>query len=115
MKGTNGRIIEIHVSYHFPSDIWNAIPSAEKRRVNDERRQYRVNKSQKISEVGYVPPTINVQNDGTTSDAGSTIGPVGVNRVTTNSDLTINEFQGTMMGGRYEQASLQSRNTNNIN
>ena len=38
-----------------------------------------------------------------------------MSRVTTNSDEGANGFQGTMMGGRHEQASLRSRNTNNIN
>ena len=115
MTGTNGRSIEVHVSYHFPPDIWNALPSVEKRRINDERRKYRDNKCQRISEVGYVPPAINVQNDGTSSVAGSTVGPVDVNRVVTNSDTNINEFQGSIMGGRHEQASLRSRNTNSLN
>ena len=115
MTGTNGRSIEVHASYHFPPEIWNAIPSSEKRRINEERKQYRDNKRQRISEVGYVPPAINVQNDGASSIAGSTVGPMSVNRVTTNSDGSANGFQGTMMGGRHEQASLRSRNTNNIN
>ena len=115
VTGTNGRSIEIHASYHFPPDIWNAIPPEEKRRINDERRQYRNNKRQRVSEVGYVPPTINVQNDGTNSVTGSTIGPVSVNRVATNSDTNPSEFQGSIMGGRHEQASLRSRNTNSLN
>ena len=98
----NPRIISL------PPDIWNAIPSAEKRRINDERRQYRDNKRQRISEVGYVPPANNVQNDGASSVAGSTIGPVGVNRVATNPDTNINEFQGSIMGGRHEQIGRAS-------
>ena len=32
--GTNGRSIEVHASYHFQPDIWNVIPSSEKRRIN---------------------------------------------------------------------------------
>ena len=115
VTGTNGRSIEVHASYHFPPEIWNAIPSSEKRRINEERKQYRDNKRQRISEVGYVPAAINIQNDGAGSIAGSTVGPMSVNRVTTNSDRSANGFQGTMMGGRHEQASLWSRNTNNIN
>ena len=34
---TNGRKLEIHSSYNFPPDIWNAIPHAERRRINEER------------------------------------------------------------------------------
>ena len=52
---------------------------------------------------------------GTNSVAGSTVGPMSVNRVIANSDGSANGFQGTVMGGRHEQASLRSRNTNNIN
>ena len=103
--------------YHTtsPQTYGMQFPQQKKRRINDERRQYRDNKRQRISEVGYVPPAINVQNDEASLVDGSTIGPVGVNSVATNSDTNTNEFQGSIMGGRYEQASLRSRNTNSLN
>ena len=41
---TNGRTIEIHPSYNFPSDIWDVIPYAERKRIVDERTQYANNK-----------------------------------------------------------------------
>ena len=44
ITGTNGRRLEIHASYNFPPDVWNAIPHSERRRINDERQQYRENK-----------------------------------------------------------------------
>ena len=44
ITGNNGRRIEIYPSYNFPPEIWNTIPHAERRKINEERQQYRANK-----------------------------------------------------------------------
>lgn len=115
VTGTNGRPIEIHPSYNFPPGVWEVIPPAEKRRINEERAQYRASKRQKISSVAYVPPAINVQSDESNSLARTSItGAMSVGRV--NAQINSNNgYGGTMMGGRNEQESVRSRNTNNIN
>ena len=116
ITGTNGRTLEIHPSYNFPPDVWNAIPSHEKRRIIEERSNHS-NKRQRISAVQYttnVPPAINFNHghyDGS-SVAGSTSGSTmsrnqeGNNQASDHQSLSI-------MGGRNEQASLRSRNSNN--
>ena len=74
ITGTNGRRLEIHASYNFPPDVWNAIPHAERRRINEERQQYRENKRQRVSEVANVPRAINIQEDETRSARDSANG-----------------------------------------
>ena len=71
ITGTNGRRLEIHTSYNFPTDVWNAIPHAERRRISDERQQYCENKRQRVSEVANVPRAINIQEDETRSTRDS--------------------------------------------
>ena len=113
ITGTNGRRLEIHASYNFPPEVWRAIPPAERRRINDERQQYRANKRMKVSEVEYVPQAINVHQDEARSLSGSTnvSGTVG-SRVVSEQN---NEYNGSIMGGRNGQAQLRARNPSNMN
>ena len=74
ITGTNGRKLEIHASYNFPPEVWNVIPHAKRRQINEERQQYRANKRMKVSEAAHVPQVINVQQDDARSHTGSTGG-----------------------------------------
>ena len=110
ITGTNGRRLEIHASYNFPPEVWNAIPQAEKRRINDERQQYRENKRMRVSEVAYIPQAINVQQDDARSNTGSAVGSTTQSRAISESNTS-----GSIMGGRNEQAQLRARNPANMN
>ena len=104
VTGTNGRTIEIHPSYNFPTDIWNVIPYAERKRIIDERTQYSNNKRQRISTTGSVPPAINFNNNQAQSTVGSVAGSESNNQ-----PPTPNQYQiSSIMGGRNEQASMRS-------
>ena len=111
ITGTNGRRLEIHASYNFPPEVWNAIPHAERRRINEERQQYRENKRMKVSEVAYVPRNINVQDDAR-SHTGSAGGSTAPSRAVSESNT---DYNGSIMGGRNEQAQLRARNPANRN
>lgn len=113
ITGTNGKQLEIHASYNFPPEVWNAIPAAEKRKINEERQQYRANKRMKVGEVAYVPQAINLQHDETRSLSGSTSasGNAGSRAVSEQN----NDFGGSIMGGRHEQAHIRARNPANMN
>ena len=92
------------------------IPADERRKIIEERNNYS-NKRQKISAVQYVasvPPAISVNQDhqDTASMAGSTVASVN-SRNPNVSNASNNHHGMTMMGGRNEQASLRSRNSNN--
>ena len=109
ITGTNGRTIEIHPSYNFPSDIWDVIPYVEKKRIIDERTQYSNNKRQKVSSIGSVHPAINLNNNHSQSMTGSVAG-----LEPSPQSSTTNQYQiSSIMGGRNEQASMMSHQSNN--
>ena len=110
--GTNGRRLEIHAACNFPPDVWNAIAHAERRRINDERQQYRENKRQRVSEVTNIPRAINVQQDNTRSTRDSANGSTAPSRSISEQN---NNYGGSMMGGRIEQAQIRARNPTNMN
>ena len=60
------------VDTQIPAEVWNAIPHAERKKINEEIQQYKANKRMKASEVAYVPQAINLQQDGTRSLSSST-------------------------------------------
>ena len=103
ITGTNGRTIEIHPSYNFPSEIWDVIPYAERKRITDERTQY-ANKRQKISSIDSVPPAIKLDRHHPQSTNGSIAGSEPSPQSTTPSQYQIS----SIMGGRNEQASMRS-------
>ena len=87
MIGTDGSKIEVHPSYSFSGDVWNKIPFPVRSQLMDMRKEYKRTRSQKQvrtleAEGNDSPPT-----------------------TTSNGD-------GTIMGGRNEQASLRTRNPN---
>ena len=113
VTGTNGRRLEIHASYNFPPEIWNAIPQTERRRINEERQQYKANKRMKVSEVAYVPQAINFNQNEARSLSGSTnaSGNAGSRAISEQNT----DYNGSIMGGRNEQAQVRARNPANMN
>jgi len=108
ITGSNGRTIEIHPSYNFSPEIWSVIPHAERRRITEERTQYSNNKRQRISAVGTIPPSINLEANQPQSTAASLSG-MG----STNQSVNTNQYQvSSIMGGRNEQASMRSHRSN---
>ena len=67
----------------------------------------------KVSEVGYVPQTINIQQDGTRSMSGSTSASDNAgSRMVSEQN---NNYNNNIMGGRNEQAQVRARNPANMN
>lgn len=91
----------------------NAIPYAERRRINEDRQQYWANKRIEVSAVAYVPQTINVHQDGARSVSSSINGSTTMgSRVVSEQN---NEYSGSIMGGKNEQARVRARNPANMN
>ena len=67
----------------------------------------------KVSEVAYVSRAINLQHDEARSLSGSTIasGNAGSRAVSEQN----NDYGGSIMGGRNEQAQVRARNPANMN
>ena len=103
VTGTDGRSIEVHPSYNFPPQVWNVLPQNEIAGINNERQQYRGNKRQRVSEVGTIPPAINVPD--TTTHAHTN------NSVISNVSTQHQGGQPSIMGGRNSHASMHTRNT----
>ena len=102
----------MHASYTFPPEIWNALPHTEKKRINDERQQYRANKRMKVSQVAYVPQAINAQQDYARSITDSTGASTAQSRPVSEQNT---DYNSNIMGGRNEQAQLRARNPANMN
>jgi len=109
VTGIDGRTIRVHPSYDFPRNIWFNLPDNERKRVTTERANYRNNKRPRnVSEMNT--PNNDNNNNGNGSAAQQQQRPPN----TANDGATfVSEIStGTGMGGRNEQASLRSRNTN---
>ena len=65
----------------------------------------------KVSEVAYVPRNINVQDD-VRSHTGSAGGSTAPSRAASEGNT---DYNGSIMGGRNEQAQLRARNPANMN
>ena len=81
--GTDGSKIEVHPSYSFSSEVWNKIPFPVRTQLMDMRKEYKKTRTQK---------QVHIQ-----AEENKEVKP---------------SSGGTIMGGRNEQASLRSRNTN---
>lgn len=100
ITGIDGRTIEVHPAYNFSPLIWNNLPQLEKKRIMQERSDYRSAKRQKISETGTAIP-------------GANQNPSGTNTVISNvstDNTAAPTIPTSIMGGRNEQHSLRSRN-----
>ena len=99
-------MLEVHASYHFSDDIWMKIPVDERNKLRDEREAY------KRRRYG--------NDQGSTSENTNTQQSV-ISEITTgnnnqaNHDNGSHNDNGSIMGGRNEQASLRGRNPNNNN
>ena len=81
--GTDGSQIEVHPSYSFSSDVWHKIPFPVRKQIMDMRKQHKNSRTQKQVRTQDEGDKNNTNNDG-----------------------------ATIMGGRNEQASLRTRNSN---
>jgi hypothetical protein len=87
----DGKQIDAHASYNFPRHIWAKIPQNEKDRLINERKAYKRSRSQ-----------------GQVSSSQSTVSDVTPPEpVPAAADRSVQ----SVMGGRYEQAALRSRNS----
>ncbi len=96
VTGVNGQTIEVHPSFKFTSDTWNNLPEAERNRIVQERANFKRSRqsSEQRSTISQVTfETTNNDNGNATNGSTSS--------------------SGSIMGGRNEQASLRSRNSNN--
>jgi hypothetical protein len=94
---TDGKRIDAHASYNFPRHIWAKIPQNEKDRLTEERRQYKRSRNQGQNQNSQQASLTQSQvSDMSLSNAGSNDASNGGNSI---------------MGGRREQASLRSRNS----
>ena len=97
VTGVNGQTIEVHPSFKFNRDVWNNLPDAERNRITQERSNYKRSRQgngeqrSTISQVTF--ETSNNDNNATKDSSNSS---------------------ASIMGGRNEQASLRSRNSNSI-
>jgi hypothetical protein len=104
VTGNDGNQIEVHASYNFPAHVWNNIPSAEKERLKQERINYK--RQRTISALS---------SDDIASIVSGLTNATGLSVAATSTVATPNSTTTSIMGGRNEQATLRSRNTNNSN
>lgn len=102
ITGIDGRTIEVHPAYNFPPAVWNNLPYIERKRITQERNDYRSSKRQKVSTTETTTSTIN----GVPSASNTIISNVST-------DNTAAQIPNSIMGGRNEQHSLRSRNPGN--
>ena len=102
ITGIDGKTIEVHPAYNFSPLIWNNLPQMEKKRIMQERSDYRSAKRQKVSETRTTMPVMH-QNPSVSNTV--------ISDVSTDSNVAPNT--GSIMGGRNEQHSLRSRNPSN--
>lgn len=118
---TDGTEIEVHPAFHFNQEVWNLLPQEERTRLRDERNAHR---RRRLNSGGY-----NNSGGYDNNDGRSTISEITMqqqqrpnNNVAPTNEHTqpndarsvreANSTTGSIMGGRNEQASLRSRNTN---
>jgi hypothetical protein len=107
ITGHSGRTIEVHPSYKFPQHIWDDLPTSEQDRIHEERSQYKRNRANNNPrQVGQL------RNDN--YDANSIVSTMTNNTNNGNAPNQQNnpENDGSIMGGRNEQASLRQRRPN---
>ena len=118
IRGRDGKQIEVHPSYDFPSHIWNNLPKGEQDKIRQERSKHKTNKRV----ASTVEAIINESN----LDARSIISAMtdatrarnvsqtksGTGGGNGNGSPSANSNRSTMMGGRNEQMDLQTRNRN---
>ena len=116
VRGKDGRQIEIHPSYDFPSHIWMNIPREEQDRIRGERQKHKSNK-RVTSAVSSLISNSNLDAESIISAVTEATRNRSIAQVTTNNGVVggnNNNNRGnersTMMGGRSEQSELRTRN-----
>jgi len=116
VRGKDGRQIEIHPSYDFPSHIWMNIPREEQDRIKGERQKHKSNK-RVTSAVSSLISNSNLDAESIISAVTEATRNRSIAQVTTNNGVVggnNNNNRGndrsTMMGGRSEQSELRTRN-----
>ena len=122
VDGTN---IEVHPAYKFTDEEWNVLPHTEKSRILRERESYKRNRSSNDQNTNYTTVselTTNTPHPNQGSNDYDTINQ-SVNQLSRqvsaisssqNNNGNTSSGYSSIMGGRNEQASLRSRNSNNI-
>ena len=106
VTGTDGKSYEVHPSYKFNDNVWQALPYNEKQTILEERKQYFESRKRNVSEIS-VDKRSNSNNSSNNSKVPEQVSEHGsyISQITTG--------QGSIMGGRNEQASLRSRGDRN--
>ena len=103
ITGNDGRTIEVHPSYKFSPQIWENLPSLERKRIAQERNEYFENKKRReAQQSNSVPREVSAATTGHNTDQQTTTSTV------TNQPTGSTTPSGSIMGGRNEQ-SLQAR------
>ena len=103
ITGNDGRTIEVHPSYKFSPQIWENLPSLERKRIAQERNEYFENKKRReAQQSNSVPREVSAATTGHNTDQQTTTSTV------TNQPTGSATPSGSIMGGRNEQ-SLQAR------
>ena len=105
VKGKSGNWLTVHPSYKLAKEVWLDLPDAEVRRINDERAAYK--KSKRSNDSSTVISQLTTD----TSGMATIQVPIAmIQQATTNDDSAQSETNTNPMGGRNEQAQLQSLN-----
>ena len=112
IRGRDGKQIEVHPSYDFPSHIWNNLPKGEQDKIRQERLKHKTSKC--------VASTVEAIMNESNLDARSIISAMtdatrarnvsqtksGTGSGDGNGSPSANSNRSTMMGGRNEQTDL---------
>ena len=106
---TDGNYLEVHPSYSFTTQQWNALPDAEKRKLQQERAEYKrqrkgINYDELRSIVSKISTATGFKQQQEYPNS------VQDRSVQEQSTAITNDSRSTAMGGRNEQANLRTRN-----
>ena len=105
VTGTDGKSYEVHPSYKFNDNVWQALPYNEKQAILDQRKQYVEDRKRSVSEISVDNRSNNNNSSNSQKIPEQISESFHISQITTG--------QGSIMGGRNEQASLKSRGGRN--
>ena len=105
VTGTDGKSYEVHPSYKFNDNVWQALPYNEKQTILDQRKQYVEDRKRNVSEISVDNRSNNNNNSNSQKVPEQVSESSHISQITTG--------QGSIMGRRNEQASLRSRGDRN--
>ena len=101
ITGNDGRTIEVHPSYKFSPQIWENLPSLERKRIDQERNEYFENKKRREAQQSTsVPREVSAATTGHNTDQQTTTSTV------TNQPTGPVTQSRQIMGGHNEQSLL---------